>query len=73
MEVFDGRQEYKRHNWEFKLEAVGLAALRERPKAQILFTQGIEALVSRGVTILLDEGSRYIPRRWCSGVSLSVC
>jgi transposase len=36
-----GRKEYKRYGREFKLEAVRLAALGERPKAQIARELGI--------------------------------
>jgi transposase-like protein len=38
------RKEYKRYSRDFKLEAVRLAALREKPKAQLLASSGSESI-----------------------------
>jgi putative transposase len=60
------RKDYKRYSREFKLEAVRLASLGEKPKAQIARDLGIDALVmalaKRGAAPRLlhsDQGSTY--------------
>ncbi|WP_233888796.1 transposase [Paraburkholderia flagellata] len=59
------RKEYKRYSREFKLEAVRLAALGEKPKAQIARELGIRVNQLRNLRdhecqlALAGESSRY--------------
>jgi transposase len=52
------RKEYKRYSREFKLEAVRLAALGEKPKAQIARELGIRVNQLRAWRLEFEEEER---------------
>lgn len=59
-----GIKEYKRYSREFKLEAVRLAAVGERPKAQIARELGIRVNQLRKWRLELEkEGLTVVPKR----------